>query len=144
MPDTVSEYLASRGGLGVLVVLRTEAKRFTDLQDTLHISESTLTKRLGEARDLGLVTPEIDEQETSVGDRYRISERGQYVVAKAERLDIVHAYQTMLDMHAAVEDGRKELVEWVGDDDVKRELAQRSDTDPYVDPFGEDVTGHVE
>lgn len=140
MAETLSEYLQSRGGLGLLVVLKTGAQRFTDLKNHLHISESTLTNRLGEARSLGLITPEINEKETSVDGQYRISERGQYVIAKAERLDVLHAYRTMLDMHKVVEEGKDELSEWVEDETVKKELAQRSDEDPYVDPFGYEVT----
>ncbi|MFW5949971.1 MAG: hypothetical protein ACOCR6_01295 [archaeon] len=58
-----------------------------------------------------------------------------------ERLEIIHAYRTMLNMQAQVEDGKQELVEWIEGDETKEELARRSDSDPYVDPFGEDVTG---
>ena len=141
MADTLSEYLQSRGGLGVLVALKTGPKRFTGVREHLHISESTLWKRLGEARSLGLVTPEIDEQETSVKRLYRISERGQFVLAKADRLEILHAYQTMLDMHKIVEEGKDEIAAWAGEDDVQEELAKRSDTHPYRDPFGDDITG---
>ena len=141
MADTLREFFELRGAMGLLVVLKGEAKQFKHLSERLHISSSTLTKRIGEAKDLGLITPEIDDRETSVNNQYRITERGQYVVAKMERLDIVHAYQTMLDMHDQVEDGKQELVEWIEGEKTKEELARRSDSDPYVDPFGEDVTG---
>jgi len=140
MADTLSEYFQRRGSLGVLIVLKGGPHRFTDLAEALHISDSTLTARLGEARDFGLITPEIDEQETSVGDQYRITERGQYVVRKMEQLEMEHAYRTMLDMHAQVENGRGELIKWVGKDDVRETIARCSDSDPYVDAFGEDVT----
>lgn len=142
MADTLREFCTSRGGLGVLIVLYSDAQRFTDLAEALHVSESTLTLRLGEARDFGLVTPEIDEKETSVDDLYRLSERGALVVKKLEQYGVVHAYLTMLDMYHTVEEGREELLEWLEDEDSKRELARRSDDDPYVDPFGEDVTGY--
>jgi hypothetical protein len=58
-----------------------------------------------------------------------------------ERLDIVHAYRTMLDMHEQVEDGKQELVGWFESEGIQEALARRSDSDPYVDPFGEDATG---
>ena len=141
MEDTLSEYFESRGGIGVLVVLKGDAKQFKDLTDRLHVSSSTLTKRIGEAKELGLITPEIDDQETSVNNQYRLTERGQHVITKMERVNILHAYQTMLDMQAQIEEGKAELLEWVQREETKRELARRSDTDPYVDPFGEDVTG---
>lgn len=140
MPDTVSDYFDNRGSLGVLILLKSEPKRFTDIADALHISTSTLTHRLGEARDLGFVVPEIEEKQTSVNDLYRLTERGQFVVSKLERLDVVHAYKTLLDAHDTIETGRSELIEWVKDEDVQEELARQSETDPYVDPFGHDVT----
>lgn len=140
MPETFREFFARRGGLGVLVILKEGPQRFSELNDRLYISTSTLSKRLGEARDLGLVTPEIDERETSVREQYRVTERGQFVVEKMDRLGIVHAYRTMLDMQGQVEEGKAELVEWVQDEETQPELARRSDTDPYIDPFGENVT----
>lgn len=140
--ETISDYCQARGGLGVLIVLKSEPLRFVDLEDALHISTSTLNKRLGEARDLGLITPEFDESETSVDKVYRISERGQYIVRKMEQLDMLHAYRTMLEMYFQVENGRDELLDWAADEDVMKELARRSGCDPYVDPFGEDLTGY--
>ena len=142
MADTLREFFELRGAMGLLVVLKGEAKQFKHLNEQLHISSSTLTKRIGEAKDLGLITPEIDDRETSVNNLYRITERGQYVVAKMERLDIVHAYRTMLDMHEQVEDGKQELVGWFESEETQEALARRSDSAPYVDPFGEDVTDH--
>lgn len=139
MPEALSEFFHARGGLGILIVLRNGPHRFTDLREALHISQSTLTKRLGEARDLGLITPEIDADETSVKGQYRITERGQFVARRMEQLDMAHAYQTMLDMHATVEDGKEALVDWVEEESVKKDLARADDQDPYVDPFGERV-----
>lgn len=139
MAETLSEYFQRRGSLGVLIVLKSGPHRFTDLADALHISESTLTERLGEARDLGLIIPEIDEQESSVGGQYRITERGQFVVAKAAQLEIEHAYRTFLDMFHKIESGRDELLGWLSDEDVQEELAEQSETDPYVDPFGHNM-----
>lgn len=141
MAETLSDYFQRRGSLGVLIVLKSEPNRFTDLSDTLHISDSTLTERLGEARDLGLITPEINEEESSVSGQYRITERGQYVAQKLEKIGIEHAYLTFLDMYDDIEDGRENLVEWLDDEGIQKEIAQQSEVDPYVDPFGHDVTG---
>lgn len=139
MGETFGEYFQRRGSLGVIIVLKDGPHRFTDLADALHISDSTLTKRLGEARDLGLIVPEMDERDTSIKEQYRITERGQYVVGKLEQLDVVHAYRTFLDMYHQIEDGNAELVEWVDDEEVKREISQKGETDPYIDPFGYNV-----
>lgn len=144
MTDTLRDYFERRGGIGVLVALKSQPQRFTDLSETLHISTSTLTKRLGEARDLGFITPEIDEDETSVSDQYRITSRGQFVLRKMEQLEMVHAYRTKIDMQDKIEAGRGELIEWLADEDVRIELGKHEETNPYVDRFGEDITGFSE
>jgi len=144
MPDSLSEFCNSRGGLGLLILLDSDAKRFTDLRELLHISQSTLTRRLAQARDLGLITPEIDEGETSVDDQYRITERGAFIVKKAEEVDLVHTYRTMLDMHHKVKSGKEDLDQWLDNEHVQEQLAMCDDKDPYVDPFGENVTGYNE
>ena len=142
MGDSMEDFCRSRGALGVLIVLNRSPQRFTDLKNALHVSESTLTARLGEARDIGFVTPEMDTTETSVDNQYRLSERGAYVVRKLEQDGIVHAYLQMLDAHETVEEGRESLVDWIQDTDSKNTLMQYSDSDPYVDEFGEDITGY--
>ena len=54
---------------------------------------------------------------------------------------LIAVFEPGLDMQAQVEDGKQDLVEWIDGEKTKEELARRSDSDPYVDPFGEDVTG---
>ena len=71
--------------------------------------------------------------------RYRLTERGQFIVTKLEDLDEVQAYRTMLDMPPTIESSQDNFHERVTDDDVKDQIAQQSETDPYVDPFGCDV-----
>jgi len=142
MAETLSEYCQRRGGLAVLVVLKGGPHRYTDVEETLHVSTSSLTKRLGEARKLGLITPEIDEKETSVDDNYRLTERGQYIVRRMEQLDMVHSYRVLMDMYQQIDEGKESLVQWLEDEEVKKEIARMSDSDPYVDPFGEDTTGY--
>ena len=140
MAETLSDYFQRRGSLGVLIVLKSGPHRFTDIANALHISQSTLTERLGEARDFGLIVPTFDEQETSVGKEYRITERGQYVARKLEQLQVEHAYRTFLDMYQQIETGRSELIEWLDDESIQNEIAQQGEKDPYRDPFGHDVT----
>ena len=63
---------------------------------------------------------------------------------KAEDLDLVHTYRTMLDMHHKVKSGKEDLDQWLDDEQVHEQLARCDDKAPYVDPFGEDVTGYNE
>lgn len=66
------------------------------------------------------------------------------IVKKLDQLGVTYAYRTILDKHQKVEDGRSDLERWLDDEETKKQVARCSETDPYVDPFGEDVTRYLE
>jgi len=109
MTGTVREYCASRGARGVVILLYSDPQRFTGLAEMLHISDPTLTYRLVKACGLGLVTLGIDEQQTSIGNQYRLSERGALIMKKVEQSGVTRMYRIALDMHQQVEDGHSDL-----------------------------------
>lgn len=141
MVKTVQEFVGSRGGVGVLILLSAEPMRFNELAEKLTVSPSTLDKRLDEGRDLGLVTTKWQEDKKPHKFQYWITERGKYLVRKMEREGMVHPYLTMIDLQSQVKDGKSELQSWLDNDEVRETLAQCADDDPYVDKFGQDITG---
>lgn len=139
MPESISDFLQKRGSIGVLSLLQSGGgQRFTDLDEKLNISSATLTTRIGEARDLGLVTPEMDESDYSVGNQYRITDRGQAVTREMDRLGIVHAKLTILDLQKQIDEELPNLLDWLKEQ--REELARLEDQHPYRDAFGQDLT----
>lgn len=143
MVETVQEFIGARGGVGVLILLSTGPMRFNELADELPVSTSTLDKRLDEGRDLGLVTTKWQEDKKPHEFQYWITERGKFLVRKMERVGMVHPYLTMIDLQSQVKNGKGEIQSWLGEDEVRETLARCADDDPYVDEFGEDITGQV-
>lgn len=140
MPESISEFLQKRGSLAILTLLTTEGgQRFTDLDNEIDVSTSTLTKRLGVARDLGLVIPGQKLGDTSVGNEYRITDRGQMVARQMERQGIVHRYRTIMENRKRIDEEMGDLVEWV--DENQEQLAGLNDREPYQDRFGEGLPG---
>jgi len=140
MPDSesISEFLQKRGALGILTLLSMEdGQRFSDLDEELTISSSTLTRRLMEARGHGLVVPGMTPEETSVNNEYRITTRGKRVARRMENQGLVHAVRTILDYQQEVENEMPDFLEWV--EAHREELARLDDQTPYQDPFGESV-----
>ncbi|ELZ01036.1 winged helix-turn-helix transcriptional regulator [Natrialba aegyptia] len=140
MPDSesISDFLQKRGALGILTLLSMEdGQRFSDLDEQLTISSSTLTRRLTEAHGLGLVIPGMNPEETSVNNEYRITTRGKRVARRMENQGLSHAVRTILDYQQDVETELPNLLNWVEAHD--EELAQLDDQTPYQDPFGESV-----
>jgi len=136
--ESISEFLQKRGALGILTLLSMEdGQRFSDLDEQLTISSSTLTRRLTEARGLGLVVPGMNPEETSVKNEYRITTRGKRVARQMESQGLIHAVRTILDYQQEVDRELGELREWV--EANRGELARLDDQTPYQDPFGESV-----
>lgn len=139
MSLSLEEYFEGKGSIGLLVVLASgKAMRFTDIADDLPNSTSTITERLSEARQLSLITTEVDEGETSINAPYRISERGRAIVRHMDEIGLLHAYRTYLNSIDDIEEGRNELQDWV--DENKLELAMKSDLHWSRDRFGNDLT----
>jgi DNA-binding HxlR family transcriptional regulator len=136
--ESISDFLQKRGALGILTLLSMEdGQRFSDLDDRLTISSSTLTRRLTEARGLGLVVPGMTPEESSVSNEYRITTRGKRVARRMEHQGLIHAVRTILDYQQDVESELPALLDWV--DAHKEELARLDDQTPYQDPFGESI-----
>lgn len=138
MPDSesISDFLQKRGALGILTLLSMEdGQRFSDLDEQLTISSSTLTRRLTEARGLGLVVPGMNPEETSVNNEYRITTRGKRVARRMENQGLSHAVRTIIDYQQDVESELPDLLSWV--ETHNEELARLDDQTPYQDPFGE-------
>ena len=136
--ESISDFLQKRGALGVLTLLSMEdGQRFKDLDEELTISSSTLTRRLTEARALGLLVPGMNPEETSVSTEYRITTRGKRVARRMENQSLIHAVRTILDYQQEVESELPDLLNWV--EDHREELARLDDQTPYQDPFGESV-----
>lgn len=136
--ESISDFLQKRGALGILTLLSMEdGQRFSDLDERLMISSSTLTRRLTEARGLGLVVPGMNPEETSVNNEYRITTRGKRVARRMENQGLIHAVRTILDYQQEVENELPDLLNWVKNH--REELARLDDETPYQDPFGESV-----
>lgn len=140
MPDSesISDFLQKRGALGILTLLSMkDGQRFSDLDEQLTISSSTLTRRLTEARGLGLVVPGMNPEETSVNSEYRITMRGKRVARRMENQGLIHAVRTILDYQQDVENELPDLLDWV--EAHREELARLDDQTPYQDSFGESM-----
>lgn len=142
MVENVQEFIDRRGGVGVLILLSKNPMRFNELEDELTISTGTLDKRLDEARDLGLSTTKWQQGKKPHKYQNWITERGEFLVRKMEEKGLVHHYLRMIDAQSQVKDGKAELQSWLGDEEVQKTLARCAEDDPYVDEFGQDITGY--
>lgn len=127
MVATIVEFLHQKGSVELLCVL-TEAesmRQFTELDNNLEISTSTLSKRLDEGQSVGLISVNLNYEEER-GHVYRITPLGGDVARKMQRLGLIRTYMKLRGIDETFQEQIEELIEWAAD--VDKEI------DDYLDP----------
>jgi DNA-binding HxlR family transcriptional regulator len=116
--QAIGGYLQRSGSVGILVALETGGKRFNELKELVGVSPSTLSKRLEEGRDLGVVATQLGEDERerergTVHHEYVITDRGLLVLHKLDEYDVVYAYQQLREAEQRLDEGVEDVQEWI-------------------------------
>lgn len=84
--DAIAEFLGKQGGLGLLIELGDEPRRFVVLKRVMGASPATIRKRLEEARELNLVD---DATYSSDGHKlHPLTEKGRVVYEEIQVTDL--------------------------------------------------------
>lgn len=94
--EEIVEFLSRTGAVGVLREVNLMAgSRFTDLEESVDVSSSTLSTRLGEARDLGLLELKLENTEEGTNRHYALTGLGRRVYNQMEQRGIFRTYDKM-------------------------------------------------
>ena len=86
--EEIAAFLTRTGAIGLLrEVQHMDGSRFTDLADALDVSSSTLSNRLEEACELGLLKPTLESTDYGTNTRYKLSGAGRKVRNQMEHKD---------------------------------------------------------
>lgn len=118
MVQAISGYLERSGSVGILVTLETGSKRFNDLKELVGVSPSTLSKRLEEGRNLGVVATRLGEDEHErergpVHHKYVITDRGLVVLHKLDEYDVVYAHRQLREAEQRFDEGVEDVQDWI-------------------------------
>lgn len=124
----ITTYLDRTGTIPLLSVLDHEHKRFSELEGELLVSSSTLSNRLEEGREIGLVSASVvDAEEGGTKKVYHLTEGGETVYRQMTALGIPQAYTKMVAFHEQVEEETEELKEWVQENWMQIEMGIEDD-----------------
>jgi DNA-binding HxlR family transcriptional regulator len=78
MTTSIAAFLRRKGGIELLCVMNRDysSGRFTDLDEEINVSHTTLSKRLGEAQDIGLIDVAVNHNPGATGTVYHITDLG--------------------------------------------------------------------
>lgn len=140
MVKAISGYIERSGSIGILVNLRNDSKRFNELKNLVGVSPSTLSKRLEEGRELGLITTrlgqdEFERDQRAVHHEYMITDRGLVVLHEMEEEDVVYSYRQLREAEIDLEEALEKIHDWIAENTER--LEQAKEKHPSRDAFGE-------
>lgn len=115
MTATLIEFLESKGGVGLLVVLQERGKTYSEIEPDVLITSSTISTRLDDALEIGLIEMKPARRGDRTMTEYHLTDFGEEVVHELAVRGVVSNYRDMRTHHRAVERKTSEFIEWVHD-----------------------------
>lgn len=112
MTTTLSSYLQSKGGIGLLSALEEHGKTFTEIEQIILITSSTIDNRTDDAIELGLVEQAAIRREDRTQTEYRLTNYGEAVVRDLSQQGVLSSYKDMRSHQRELDNKREKFVEW--------------------------------
>jgi len=119
MSFDIAGFLEREGVIGVLTRLDTENGLLNgELEDQVHISQTTLSKHLGDAQRLDLVSETRLAGDHGNSKRYVLTDRGEAVVGRLREMGLDEAYEQLFEATQTLNSGKEEVQDWIEDSQV--------------------------
>lgn len=129
----LTEYLRKEGVIGILVRLdATDGLLNGALDERVHISPTTLSKRLDEGMEKDLLTETRNPGDHENAKRYLLTQRGREIQQQIQAIGMDEAYNEFFQAYQEIEQGKAELTDWVNDSRID-EPRWPPDHDPDAD-----------
>lgn len=92
--------------------LASSETRFSELDEKLYISHTTLTKRLGEAEDIGLIETRQVKGDRRRTHEYSPTDRAVLFMRKLKLQGVLERYQLYKESRIRFEEEADKIVEW--------------------------------
>lgn len=111
--DATASLLGDKGTVSILVELKVEETRFSDLLEVVSITQGTLSKRLDEVRECGLVEKVDIDGGRGSSHAYRLTEWGVVVQDCIKYSGVYEKHQRQLQIDQEYEETREGLQDWL-------------------------------
>ncbi|AEN07718.1 hypothetical protein Halar_0472 (plasmid) [halophilic archaeon DL31] len=112
MVKTLGEFLKSKGGVGLLVVLQNRGKTYSEIEPDVLITSSTISTRLDDACDLGVVEIIPARRHGRTLNEYHLTDFGEAVVQDLAMRGVVSNYRDMRTHYQSMKEKTEEFITW--------------------------------
>jgi len=119
MATSVVEFLGEKGAAELLVKIDPNGSRRKELQELVNIAPNTLTKRLNEAREAGLIETQALGDPGETGHQYVMTPKGARLRLELEEEGVDKLYEQIAMYRAKLAGAVENTKEWTKDNDDK-------------------------
>lgn len=119
-----AEYLDQQGAVALLCTIDPGGSRFTELADALSMSRTTLSRRLDEAQEHGLIAPQEVTDDRRAAHEYALTEAGARLRMLLDQGGVTSTYRSLTHHRQQLEEQVAGVGEWL----ERNELHEMSDT----------------
>lgn len=112
MPLTIDEYLSQEGAMEILCEIDPDGSRFTDLDEALAISHTTLRKRLVEGIEVSLLDQQEPQTEEGAANLYMLSPKGATFRRALHESGTMVAHRQLKDARNQFNSKKEMMQEW--------------------------------
>lgn len=117
--DTVVDFLQSEGGTGILLAVDPDdGTTHNEFVPQTHVSRATVTKRVQEAEELGLIEPTRFDDDHGNTRRFFLTQIGRVYRVALESIGLDETYRTYVNAQQSLNEGIDEMAEWVIENEV--------------------------
>lgn len=130
MTGPISEYLGEKGSIEILATIEPDGTRFKELKQTVGVSHGTISTRLAQGDELGLLEREAMQGERGTTHKWVLAPKGAVLRHRLQITGVVKTYELLQDLRQQVEAHNEEFKEWVQEMEANGELddEQRNDS----------------
>lgn len=115
MATSVVEFLDGKGAAELLVKINPSGSRRNELRELINVAPNTLTKRLNEGREAGLIETEAIYELGETGHQYVMTPKGARLRMVLEEKGVDDLYDQIAMYRAKLEEAIGETMAWTKD-----------------------------
>ncbi len=144
----IVDFLQRAGGMGILLAIDdSNGTIHSEFDSRTHMSRATVSKRIREANELGLIESDQVEGDHGNAKRYFLTQIGRVYRVALESMNLDQTYRDYVDAKQTLDGGMDTMTEWIVDNEQFWEGNEFELQDPLKDADtypGDDVPADFE